>query len=111
MANFNLNKTIVDVEISGEKYIATVDIKTIVHFKKENKFSFLQATQSLADMDDVTILQLLASVLRKSEKSEPVGMNELRKYNPLALIDELTPVLVEVMGFNMPEAEDEAEKK
>ena len=62
---FNLNKTIIDVEINGESYIATVDIKTIMHFKKENNRSFLSATQSLVDMDDVTIIQLLGSVIRK----------------------------------------------
>lgn len=111
MANFNFKKTIVDVEICGESYIATVDIKTITHFKKENKVGFLAATQSLAEMDDVMLIKLLGSVIRKSEKSEPVGVKFFNAFNPLAVVENLTPVLLEAMGTNMPEAESEEEKK
>ncbi len=111
MANFNFNKTIIDVEIDGEMYIATVDIKTIAHFKKKNKTSFLSAVQSLSELDELATIKLLGSVIRKSEQSEPVGAEFFNNYNPLAVIEALAPVLVEAMGTNMPEAEGEQEKK
>ncbi len=111
MANFKFNKTMIDVEINGETYIATVDIKTIAHFKKKNKTSFLSAVQSLSELDELATIKLLGSVIRKNEKAEPVGAEFFNDYNPLAVIEVLAPVLVEAMGTNMPEAEGEEEKK
>ena len=111
MANFNLNKVVKEIDINGENYIATVDIKTISHYKKENKEGFLQATQRMAELDELTILKLLGSIVRKSEVANPVGFNFFKQFNPLAVVETLSPVLIEVIGVNMPEAETEEEKK
>ncbi|MDB1947671.1 hypothetical protein PMY38_06475 [Clostridium tertium] len=111
MANFNLNKVVLELEIGEEDYIATVDIKTVAHYKKENKSSFLQDIQKVGEMDEEIIIKLLGSIVRKSERSNPVGAKFFEQYNPLAVIEMFTPVLVEVLGLNMPEATDEAEKK
>ena len=35
----------------------------------------------------------------------------LNANNPIAIIEAFTPVLIEVLGANMPEAKDESEKK
>lgn len=111
MANFNLNKKVVTIDINGEEYIATVDIKTVAHYKKENKTSFLQDIQRVSDLDEVAIIQLLGSIIRKSEKSNPVGIKFFSEFNPIAIIEAFTPVLIEVLGANMPEAKYESEKK
>lgn len=111
MANFKLNKTILEVDINGEDYIATVDIKTVSHYKAENKESFLQATQRVTELDEVTIIKLLGSIIRKSDKATPVGFKFFKDFNPVAVVEAFTPVLVEVLGVNMPEATNEAEKK
>ena len=108
---FNLNKTVLDITIGEENYIATVDIKTVAHYKKENKASFLQDIQKIGDMDEIAIIQLLGSIIRKSDKSVPVGMSFFNQFNPIAVIEQFTPVLVEVLGTNMPEAQDSTEKK
>lgn len=111
MSSFSLNKVVLELEIGNEDYIASVDIKTVSHYKKENKSSFLQDIQKVGDMDEETIIKLLGSIIRKSEKSNPVGTKFFEQYNPLAVIEMFTPVLVEVLGLNMPEATVEAEKK
>lgn len=111
MSKFNLTKTVLEIDLNGTDYIATVDIKTIMHYKSENKESFLLATQKVADLDEVTILKLLGSIIRKSEKSAPVGFKFFKDYNPIAIVESFTPVLVEVLGINMPEAKNESEKK
>ncbi|MBS5985276.1 hypothetical protein [Clostridium sp.] len=111
MASFNLNKVVLELEIGEEDYIATVDIKTVAHYKKENKSSFLQDIQKVGEMDEEVIIKLLGSIVRKSEKSNPVGAKFFEQYNPLAVIEMFTPVLVEVLGLNMPEATNETEKK
>lgn len=111
MANFNLNKKVVTIDINGEEYIATVDIKTVAHYKKENKTSFLQDIQRVSELDEVAIIQLLGSIIRKSEKANPVGIKFFNDFNPIAIIEAFTPVLIEVLGANMPEAKDESEKK
>ncbi len=111
MSKFKLNKTVLEVDINGEDYIATVDMTTIVHYKKNNKESFLMATQRVSDMDEETIIKLLGSIIRKSDKSEPVGFKFFKDFNPIAIVEAFTPVLVEALGVNMPEAENEEEKK
>ena len=111
MAQFNLNKTVLELDINGEEYIATVDIKTVSHYKQVNKESFLQATQKVAELDEVVIMKLLGSIIRKSDKANPVGFNFFKDFNPMAVVEHFTPVLVEVLGVNMPEAKDEEEKK
>lgn len=111
MAQFNLNKTILELDINGEDYIATVDIKTVSHYKQANKESFLQATQKVAELDEVVIMKLLGSIIRKSDKANPVGFNFFKDFNPMAVVEYFTPVLIEVLGVNMPEAKGEEEKK
>lgn len=111
MASFNLNKVVLEIQIGEEDYIATVDVKTVGHYKKENKASFLQDVQKIADMDEIAIIKLLGSIIRKSEKSNPVGIKFFDQFNPLAVVEMFTPVLVEVLGLNMPEAEEGSEKK
>lgn len=108
---FNLNKTTLEIKIGEENYIATIDFKTIAHYKKENKTSFLQDIQKVGEMDEMIIIQLLSSIIRKSEKSAPVGIKFFEQFNPLAVIEIFTPVLMEVLGANMPEATTEDEKK
>lgn len=108
---FNLNKAILDVEICGENYIATVDFKTIAYYKKEFKSSFLQDIQKIGEMDEMIIIQLLSSMVRKTEESAPVGIKFFKQFNPIAVIEQFTPVLIEVLGVNMPEAKDVTEKK
>ena len=107
----NLNKKVLDITIGEEKFIATVDIKTIVHYKEKNKSSFLQDIKKVAEMDELTIIQLLGSIIRKSEKSNPVGASFFNQFNPIAVIEQFSPVLIEVMGYNMPQAINEDEKK
>jgi len=109
--NFNLNKTILPIEIGQDSYIATVDIKTVSHYRKVNKSSFLQDIQKLTDMDEEVIYKLLGSIIRKTEEGTPVGTKFFNQFNPLAVVEQFTPVLVEVLGMNMPEAGTEAEKK
>lgn len=111
MSSFNLNKVVLELEIGEEDYIATVDVKTVAHYQKENRSSFLKDIQKVGEMDEVVIIKLLGSIIRKSEKSAPVGVKFFEQYNPLAVIEMFTPVLVEVLGLNMPEATDEIEKK
>lgn len=111
MASFNLNKVVLELEIGEEDYIATVDINTVAHYKKDNKSSFLQDIQKVGELDEEVIIKLLGSIVRKSEKSNPVGAKFFEQYNPLAVIEMFTPVLVEVLGLNMPEATNETEKK
>ena len=77
MSSFNLNKVVLELEIGEEDYIATVDVKTVAHYKKENKSSFLQDIQKVGEMDEEIIIKLLGSIVRKSEKSAPVGVKSI----------------------------------
>ena len=109
MSSFNLNKVVLELEIGEENYIATVDVKTVAHYKKENKSSFLQDIQKVSELDEEIIINSLDA--KNKDITAPVGVKFFEQYNPLAVVEQFTPVLVEVLGLNMPEATNEAEKK
>ena len=111
MMNFNFNKTVIEMEICDEPYIMTIDMKTVIHYKKINKKSFLSALQGIGDLDEVEVIKLLASMIRKDEKSNPVGIDFFKGFNPIVVVSSFMPSILTCMGENLPEAENEEEKK
>ena len=111
MMNFNFNKTVIELEICGEPYIMTIDMKTVIHYKKVNKTAFLGALQKIGDLDEMEVIKLLASMIRKDEKATPVGIDFFKDFNPIEVVANFTPLIITCMGENLPEAEGEEEKK
>lgn len=111
MINFNFNKTVMELEICGEQYIMTIDMRTVIHYKKTNKTAFLGALQKIGDLDEMEIIKLLASMIRKDESSAPVGVDFFKDFNPIEVVAKFTPLIVTCMGENLPEAEVAEEKK
>ena len=53
-------------------------------------------------MDEEVLLALLGSTLRFDVDEEPVGMEFLNKYNPLALLTEHMGLIVELVEDALP---------
>ena len=110
-------KNIVEVNINGEDFIVTLDHHSINHFQKTNKRGLLDIYKNMdvanndGSFDLEIILQLLGSMIKHKETNRIVGTKWLEQFDSFAILEHLTPILMKVMGENLPEAKDESEKK
>lgn len=107
----NLAKQVRTVELDGDEYILTLDVKAINHFKVTSKKQFLQSVPKFLVLDDEVVFYMLGSMLRKDEKSEPVGRKFLEQFNPFLIVEKLWPVAHDVITGNLPKANGDSEKK
>ena len=71
----NLNKKVMDIEINGEQYIASLDVATIVHYKQQTNKNFLHSIAQLGENEDLLlVIELLGSVI-KDKKGNLVKIN------------------------------------
>ena len=107
----NLNKKVIDVEINGEQYTASLDVATIVHYKQQTNKNFLHSIAQLGENEDLLlVIEILGSVI-KDKKGKSVGVKFFMEYNPVEVMMEFLPLLTEVINGNFPEPKNEAEKK
>ena len=107
----NLNKKVIDIEINGGQYKASLDVATIVHYKQHTNKNFLHSIAQLGENEDLLlVIELLGSVI-KDTKGKPVGIKFFMEYNPVEVMMQFLPILTEVINGNFPEPKNEAEKK
>ena len=107
----NLNKKVMDIEINGEQYIASLDVATIVHYKQQTNKNFLHSIAQLGENEDLLlVIELLGSVI-KDKKGKPVGVKFFMDYNPVEVMMEFLPILTEVINGNFQEPKNDNEKK
>lgn len=90
------------ITIEDEKLYCVIDIKSIATYKDLTGESFLKAVQRVADLDDIVLINLLASCLRRTPDGEPVGMEYVARFNPLALITDTMDDIVELLESSLP---------
>lgn len=91
------------VKLEDQDMICVVDMKTIATFKRITGESFLKSISKLhQDLDEEILLSLLASTLRFEIGEDPVGMEFLNAYNPLALVTEYMDLIVELVEDALP---------
>ena len=95
-----LNKKIVNIDINDEKYIGALDVKAMIHYKKENGVSLLTDLSRMYDkktgLDEILMLQILGSVLRP-EGGSPVGIDFIDSFDITNVLSELTPILMDLV--------------
>ncbi|WP_462427198.1 hypothetical protein [Fusobacterium varium] len=70
----DLVKKTKDITIEDEEFIMTFDMKSIAVYKEITGESFVVGTQKLFNFDDESIINFIASTLRrKSEPDKPLG--------------------------------------
>lgn len=110
-------KTVVEIEINGQEFVVALDHHAINHFQKTNKKGLLSIYSSMEDakktgnLDLETIIELLGSMIRYKSNGKIVGAKWLEQFDSFAILEHLTPVLMKVLGANLPEADGESEKK
>ena len=110
-------KSIVELEINGEEFIATLDNYAIDHFQRHNKIGLLNFYETMKNgekdgtVDLTQIIKLLGSLVRYKDTNRIVGAKFFDEFDTIAVVSSLTPVIAEAFGNNLPEASNEAEKK
>ena len=104
-------KRIVELNINGNDYIATLDNYAIDHFQKHNKKGLLKAIDELGHDNITVMIELLGSLIREKKTNRIVGVKFIRQFDVFDVITSLSPVLTELFAENLPQAEDESQKK
>lgn len=110
-------KSIVELEINGVEFIATLDNYAIDHFQRHNKIGLLNFYETMKNgekdgtVDLTQIIKLLGSLVRYKDTNRIVGAKFFDQFDTIAVVSSLTPVIAEAFGNNLPEASNEAEKK
>lgn len=98
----NIVKKVIDLEINGEKLVATFDMLSIATYKKLTGKSVLKGMQGLAEMDEEVILNFMASTIREDEKAKPIGEELFEKYDILGLLLNFTEPIMGLIADSMP---------
>lgn len=70
----NLVKKEIDIEIEGDQYVMTFDMRSIATYKEITGASFVMGTNKLFKYDDEEIINFIASTLReKNNPKKPLG--------------------------------------
>ena len=104
-------KRIVELNINGVEYIATLDNYAIDHFQKHNKKGLLKAIDELGHDNITSMIELLGSLIREKKTNKIVGIEFVKQFDVFDTITHLSPVLTELFAENLPEATEEEQKK
>ena len=105
-------KKIVELNINDVEYIAALDNYSIDHFQKHNKKGLLNAIDKIILNDDVTtMIELLGSLIREKKTNRVVGTKFLKQFDVFDIIVHLSPVISELFVDNLPQADDDVQKK
>ena len=104
-------KRIVELNINGVEYIATLDNYAIDHFQKHNKKGLLKTIDELGHDNITSMIELLGSLIREKKTNKIVGIEFVKQFDVFDTITHLSPVLTELFAENLPEATEEEQKK
>lgn len=109
-------KTIIELNINGEEFVATLDHYAIDHFQKHNKIGLLKFYENMSNNEDGSInltqvVQLLGSLVRYKKNGRIVGAKYFEQFDTMQVVQLLTPILSKILGNNLPESSNDAEKK
>lgn len=99
----NLGRQKIEVEIKGEKYILSFDMKSIKKFKEMTGTGFLQSAHLIATFDDELILNFIAATLRSKEnENEPLG-EKIFELDILPILNVCGPKILRLISGGMPQ--------
>ena len=99
----NILRKVQNVKLGEEEYIMTFDMKSIAIFKEMTGKSFLQSSARLGLLEDDLILSFIASTLRKTEDSAPVG-KQVYNMDIIYLLLNLSQNVVELVTSALPQS-------
>lgn len=107
----NIVRKVVDIKLNNEEFKATFDMRSVIKFKELSGKSFLASVEGLKTMDEDVILYFMASTIRKTENSNPLGKELLENYDLMYLLLNYTELVLDLITSSMPQANGSNEKK
>ncbi len=103
-------------KLDDQEFSMSLDARAIDHFQKSRKKGFLKMINVLAkkekngEYDLESLLHLLGACIKYSN-GRSVGVEFVRQFDEFVLVDELMPLLMELMPQDLPKAKEQSEKK
>ncbi len=104
----NLRRKIENIEIESKKYILAFDMKSVDLFQELNGTGVLKSVIKLNKLDDKTVLDFIASILRPIEDEEnPLGEGlyngELDLFSVMIM---LVPSILKIVNEGFPKGKE-----
>ena len=91
------------IKLDETDYLLTMDMRTIRYYKEFTGGSFLKAISKMDELDEDILFPMMGGMLRDVDApGEPLGVECLENYDPIGLINYMTPYLFELINASMP---------
>lgn len=104
-------KKTVPVKINGKDCLICLDTQTIDNFQIVNKIGLNEAIDLMSKGRTTVIYKLICSMVRDKATGQILGKNFFKKFDEMDTIKFLQPVIMELLGSELPKAKNESEKK
>lgn len=105
------NRKEVEVNINGNECVISLSLKNISHFQDSNKIGLQKALDKMQKGDLEMILKLIYSMVSDKKTGKVLGEKFFKKYDEMAIVQALTPIITELISKEMPKAKSINEKK
>ena len=105
------NRREVEININGKECVMSLSLKNIQHFQENNKVGLQEALEKMQNGDLEMILNLIYSMVSDKKTGKVLGYKFFKKYDELGIMEALSPVVLELVNKEMPEAKNDSEKK
>lgn len=106
-----LVKKIKEINIEGEEFIMTFDMKSIATYKDITGTSFNRGATKLFQFDDEAVIYFIASTLRRKETPDiPLG-NEVVQGDLIYFLLNHTMNVIELVAESLPENKNSKKKE
>ncbi|WP_259599668.1 hypothetical protein [Clostridium botulinum] len=107
----NLKRKIENIKIDNKDYILAFDMESCEVFKELSGENLLSSLLKLNELDDMTVLYFLASILRDKETEKILGNDLLiGDYDLFTMMIGLLPNIINIVTSGFPQAEENEEK-
>jgi len=105
------NRKEVEICINGTECVMSLALKNINHFQESNKIGLQQALEKMQSGDLEMILKLIYSMVSNKKSGKVMGEKFFKDFDEFSILNNLTPVVQQLISEDMPEAKDDSEKK
>lgn len=100
-----------EVLLNDKECVISFTLKNIEHFQDNNKISMTNALDEMQKGNLSMILKLIYSMVSDKKTGRILGSKFFKDFDEMSIIENLSPVVTELLSKEMPEAKNNSEKK
>lgn len=105
------NKKVIEVVLNSKEVEFSLGLKNIDHLQKTYKMPYVEMLNKMQEGDLNVVLKLIYSMATDKKTGKILGEKFFKDFNEFSILNNLTPVVQQLISEDMPEAKDDSEKK